>query len=758
MAINEDIYGDSTDWDDYFHENAKVTDYSLWSKVVAEDWNLNELIDNSVCYFAAVGNFYIGNAIAFFKTDNEICPLYEETGLHNIVFILNKRNSNGWTYNGSYVAIDWYSRWAEWEDYYTMGEYDFEYYAQTMFNFKLNKLLFIPYVRVTTQQDLDEAAATYLLGDWLENHTTDHPYLVQAYCVPYYNSSNTDTPNWQPAMENNDHFFWTQKNAYFTEEFTNHGNYHNTTATYSLGGDPDERNHIVIMGLATGAEKQKISDVSGSRYAPIGFDPDSSHYTYDNNKDYVRYFREYSEELVDEIYTQIAFYGFFFLGEGDGDFTSVTLTDPRVYLGVIDGGFTFGDYVHGEENAEQPQYSWEDTSESEYDPTKPIPKTDPWSNNFPDKIGSSNRILLNHWYWFPETLTKNVMKAINDVDIENLDKNTTYGLNPIDGVLQLRRVFFDTSVMDSIISSSHVSSIAIGELSVSLPEEGGITNYGNEIERNIIYDFPCGSIDVIEPKTPYLMNDFRAYTPFSSAVFYDAFCGVTEIDPSKILNKSLRVIQTVDFLYGDKITTLWSKDFGASDNEYIRIATLQGNCAEELPINGQAVADYQRNKYMMSNQMLVSGIGAFGRAAMGFAGATISSTKGNEAGAIAQGVGTLLNAVGDIVSIAGQHHVYDHLIPSAVKISNGSANVESGLIYPPMIIMFNPKMNEHYKQSEYAEITGFSGYKIDTLEHCGVGTHVVSHPRLNIPCTTAEMYLIQDQLQKGIYVKEEVTP
>ena len=755
MAINEDIYGDSTEWVDYFHENAKATGYHLWSKVVSEDWNLNELIDNSVCYFGAVGNFYIGNAIAFFKTDDEVCPLYDSSDVHNIVFILNKRNSNGWTYNGSYVAIDWYSRWSEWEDYYTMPDYEFEYYAQTMFNFKLNKLLFIPHVYAVTQQDLDEAAVDYTLGDWIENHTTDHPYIVQVYCVPYYNSGTTETPNWQPAMENNDHFFWTQKNAYFTEQFTNHGNYHNTTATYSLGGDSDERNHIVIMGLATGAAKQTIADTPGSRYAPIGFDPDVSHYTYDQDKTHIRYFREYSEALVKEIYTQIAFYGFFFLGEGDGDFTSVTLTDPRVYLGIIDGGFTYGDYVHGEENAEQPQFSWEDTSESEYDPSKEPPKPDKWSENFPTSFFNDDRYLPNHWYWFRDSMIKYAMQAINEVDLESLDKDTTYGLNPIDGVLQLKRIYFNLGEMSNYLNTDSTSSIRIGELALSLPDVGGVTAYGNTIEANHIYTFDCGSIDITEPKD---LRDFRSYTPFSSAIFYDAFCGVKEIDPSKILNKTVTVRQTVDFLTGDKITSVYARDFGAGSGKNVRILSVQGNCADELPINGNAVADYQRNKYMMSNQMLVSAIGTFGRAAMGFAGATISATMHNQGGAIAQGAGTLLNVAGDIASLAGQRHVYDHLIPSGVKVSNGSANVEAGILYPPMIILMNPKMNENYKETEYGRLTGFAGYKIDTLENCGVGTHVVSHPRLDIPCTAAEMYLIQDQLQKGIYVKEEVQP
>lgn len=754
MAIDESIYGDSTEWGDYFHENCKITDYWLWSKVVDMDWTLNTTLDNSICYFGAVGDFYVGNPIAFFKTNNERCLLYEPSDVHNILFLANLRElSEGWCYNAGQVA--WTdNKWAEWDMATDMPDYVFQASVRALFNLKLNKLLFVPHVEVLTQIDMDEVATDYVLGDWLENHVSDHPYLTRVYLIPYYNSGTDENPSWVAATESSAHTIWTQKNAFFSEDFYNRGDA-NVTLSYSIGGDRANYNQFVVMGFGKNSLKQYIDDSPGMRYNPIGFDPDVSHYVLNESNNYARYIRPFSADLILEIYKQISFYGFFFLGSGDDDFSHVTLTNERVYLGIIEDGFTYGRWTHGEENADQPQFSWEDTSESDYDPSKTPPKPDLWSNNYPNAIDTHTRVLTNHWYAYTETHMPFVFKAINEVDLEHLDKSTTYGLNPIDGVLQLRRVYFDMQKMRQVLSPSWSTGILIGELEIQNPPVEGVSGYGMHCAQNIIYDYDCGSADLIEPKNPYDMSDFRAYTPFSSAIFYDSFCGVVEVDPAKFLNKTVKVIQTIDFLTGDKITSLWSKDFDAPNTQFVRIATVQGNCAEELPINGQAVSDYQRNKYMMSNRMIVNTIGAFGRAVMGAAGATISSKLNNSAGAFLQGVGTGVNAISDTVSILGQKHVYDHLIPSAVKVSNGASNVESALMYPPMIIMYNPKMLDTYNQTNYGMLIGFAGYKIATLDSCGVGTHVVSHPRLDIPCTASEMYIIQDQLQKGIYVKPE---
>lgn len=464
------------------------------------------------------------------------------------------------------------------------------------------------------------------------------------------------------------------------------------------------------------------------------------------------------DEFREDVRKATAGFGLFFIEGGDNK--NLALDDPDMFLGILEDGIGNGKYSHGEDNRNQDQWNWDDMHENDYDPNEEPEVPDIWSNNFPSQLLSYDHTLMNHWFAFADGDIYWAMRGINAVDLENVDEDATYGMNPIDGVLQARRVYFNYNLcVSEIAESGDVDFVVIGELIVPLAQTPpSSTHTGKLIKKNHMYSYDCGYKDVTEPREPYEMNDFRAYTPFSSAVFYDAFCGVVEIDPAKIMNKRLKVVQTVDFLTGDKITSLYSKNLSADDSQYVRIATLQGNCSEEIPINGLATSEYQRNKYMMSKQMIVTAIGMAGSALMGAAGATISATMGNPAGGSLQLAGSEMNIASTVVDLMMQKHVYDHTIPSAVKVSNGSANVESGIVFPPCIILYNPKMIEEYNESEYGLLTGFAGYKVDTLNNCGVGTHVVSHPKLDIPCTSSELFIIYDQLQKGIFVKEIQPP
>ena len=743
MAINETIWGDETEWESAFFGVSKITRYALWDKVLSLDWTLNELVDNTVSYCGTIGDFYLNSLIYFTRTG--AVNMYPDIEVGNTLFFTSReqyRSPNGYEmYN-----TDDSNRWSKYNTIYDMSQWTCARTSKLISKFKINKMLWIPYVECQATSNINDTTHEYRLDEYITSYHNDYPYITRVYMYPWYNSGTDESPQWSTAQENLDFYLWTQVNSFFSTEVDPNEEF----SHYCLGGISEHRYQIPIMGLGRPG-LQGIDDTPGFMYHPIGFDNNVNHYIFDNdeNPTQVKYLRSYSDALVQEIYHQIAFYGVFFLGEGSGSYDNLTLTDPRVYVGVItEDGYAYGDYTHGEDNANTPQYSWEDSNDSNYDPSKPAPKPNNWSTDFPNKLNTIGRYLPNHWYILSENAIENFFIEVNNVDLETLDKNATYGLNPIDGILQVKRVYFRSDYAKGILDTSETTKMNIGELELDISP-----TKANKVEDNYIYDYDCDSLELIEP-----LPNFLSYIPFSSAVFYDAFCGVVEIDPAKILNKEVKVIQTVDFLSGDKITSLYSKDFDQSDKQYVRIATLTGNCSEDIPVNGQAVAEYNRNKYMTSNRMIVQAIGAVGAFTQGLASAVSSAASPNPAGAavgVLQGLASLTNGAGSVAQIYGERHVTEHTIPSAVKISNGTSNAESGVVYPPMIILYPPKINENYNQKQYGLLTGFAGYKVATLESCGQGTHVVSHPRLDIPCTGAEMYLIQDQLQKGIYVKEE---
>lgn len=746
MAINEDIYGDSTQWEDYWHDSCKMTSYSLWSKVRSGDWELNEPIDNSVCYCGAIGNFYAANPIAFFKTNNERVLMYPETNVHNMLFMLNRANKAGWSFDAGAVRGT-NDKWSEWNNIYDCPEYCNQYSSQVLFNFKLNNLLFIPYVDVSTSNGIDAGSDNYTLGDWIKNHSTDHPYLHRVYLKTYYNTGTLESPAWASAQVHADHYIWLNKNAEFSHDYYDRGD-RNVLSSYSIGARADMRQHLVIMGLGKTAGKDSITDAIPFTSSPIGYDSDLTHYIYDDNDNpsYVRYLREYSEDLVKEIYSQIAFLGVFFLGEGDGSFDNISLTSDRVYLGTIEeGGYTYGKYTHGEENADQPQYTWEDTSESDYDPNATPPMPNNWVDFPSGAYNTYTNLALGHWYHTASTVAiNNLMEKVNEVDLENYDKSNTFGMNPIDGILEIKCIFFtpDRYTWDTQSTTQNVS---IGLLQLQLDYD--ITHFEGYKPTNFeIGPEGCKGI----------FGDFRDLEPYTWASFSDAFCGSVDVAPSKIIDKWLRVIQTVDPITGDKISTLYA----STDKEKLgqRIATVTGNCAMDLPINGLKVSDFQRNQYLLSRQISQDKIEAGAQLLNAAAGATISGVSKNPAGAGLQAVGGILRFAENIAGINTKEHVLNNTVPSPAKIQNGTSNCEYGCVFNPRITLGLTNTSSHYSRESYGELSGFAGYKVATPQSCGTGVHVFSHPKVYISGTRQEEYMLIDQLQKGIYVKEEPEP
>lgn len=456
-----------------------------------------------------------------------------------------------------------------------------------------------------------------------------------------------------------------------------------------------------------------------------------------------------AEEITLSIRKAIACFGLFFC-EDSSVVNTKHLDDAGMFLGTLENGIGYGAYTEGVYNRDQPQWNWKDMSESPYDPSQPPTPSGPdnWKNNGRDKLPLGTTYLANHWYYISDSQLKYVLDAINGVDLENLNKSDTFGLNPIEGVLQLRRVYLSAYYAGVVLDPVPQNNLAIGLLQVPMGD-----TYAASFLNNQIYTYECVSGYYVSEPTTDGYDDFRTYQPFAAGYFYDAFCGVIELDPAKFLNKYITITQTVDFTTGDKITSLFASESSNAVGE--RIATLTGNCAEELPINGIAAADYLRNKFMLKNQLISQGMKTVASTFMGLGGASISAVTGNPIGAALQIYGTALNMGAGVNDMKATGDMMQKTVPPISRIQNGTSNVEAGVLYRPTLFLTIPKMQSTYNEAEYGDKTGFSGYKIATLQSCGTGTHIVSHPRISISGTVQEERMIIDQLQKGIYVKSE---
>ena len=458
-----------------------------------------------------------------------------------------------------------------------------------------------------------------------------------------------------------------------------------------------------------------------------------------------------ADEIRESVRAGLACFGMFFT-DSVANAETKQLDDAGMFLGTLVNGIGYGHYTEGTANREQPQFNWGAMNESDYDPLNPPTPPQPslpdnWKDSTNSHYSIANRVLPNHWYLCDEFLLKEVFSKLTDIDLNTLDKNLTYGLNPIDCVIQMKRIFFNYSIALEQLITSQVTDISIGKKAINItpsPTNGlVVTEYNRPYTFECITGYPVGE--------PTIYRDFRSYLPYASCAFYDAFCGIIEIDPAKILNKYITITQTVDFLSGDKITSLYASENQQNRGE--RIATLSGNCSENLPINGVQAADFIRNNYLLMQAKDISIWSTISKSAMGAGGASISGLMGNTIGAATQAIGTIANA--EIASINTEtiNYQLQHSTPAVSKISVGTSTVEIGVVSGPTLFLYIPRMDENYNQLLYGNLTGFAGYKIVKPKDLTAGTHIFSHPKVSISGTRSEAYMLVDQLQKGIIIK-----
>ena len=656
-------------------------------------------------------------------------------------------------------------------DYYT--SYGNRNSTTFITNMGVKRNVLIPYVKAGTTDTSDtNAIQTYDLATYLSTYKDAKPYVYSIgfeTTVMYgenieASSSNQRTldssynlmlmeyigslndfyyigPNneWQTAHYNNDLFVpQTLKSPHMPlGGYINNGSY-NAEAPSTLGYEPI-LNSVEVHAVID------CNDIKWDTWINVG----NSTAEGTCNKILVADARKYTEEEFREaVRHSLACFGMFF-ADSETVAQEGKLDDPEMHLGTLKNGVGYGDYTSGSANREQPQWKWDSMSENDYDPENPpspvIP--DNWKDDANNPYSRAKLSLVNNWYILSELWLKEVFEKMTGIDLVTMDKNLTYGLNPIDCIVQAKRIYCNYNDISDYINSQEVTDISFGRLSMNVADSPTNAlvkvNAIMPVTFEVVKSYPVGE--------PSSYRDFRSYMPFTTCAFYDAFCGIIELDPAKILNKYISIYQTVDALSGDKITSLYSSENPNNIGE--RVATLTGNCSEEIPINGLQAADYIRNKYLLSQQEDIALWNLVSRSAMGAGGASISGISGNVIGAAAQAVGTIANSLIVGNQLGTIDYQLTHLTPQVSKVSKGTPNIESGVVFGPTLFLYLPKMNENYNELLYGNLTGFAGYKVVKPKDLGAGTHIFSHPKVSISGTKNEAYMLVDQLQKGIIIK-----
>lgn len=483
---------------------------------------------------------------------------------------------------------------------------------------------------------------------------------------------------------------------------------------------------------------------------------------------------EGTEENAEYLRKSCAAYGLFFCDEVQIDentnLASGTMGDSRwthneMMLGLIESdGYTRGNYTSGTDNANQPQFNWTTSADSNFNPDVPPTPTDNEYDTHTVFNTISDTATLFKRYVLNDSNVRQLGLDLFDVcdDIAGDDPNEPYKNyaakinsnfltnNPIDCIISLQR--FPMSIPKD---DNTPENIKLGRVSVNaIGYETTQTNYEYSFTSKTI--FPCFG------------DSFLDYNPYTTYELYIPFCGTVRLDPADILYRKLNVYLNVDFSTGT------CTGYVMSDN--LVIETVSGNIAIDIPVTGiasatvnanlnNAIVAYQNSKIKQIENIAGTigyGIKA-GAGVMKFA-ATGDTDNLSFGGGFRQIMDNVRgNIGGDKANYDLQHQIVSpHVIGSASPVGLWAIDLNCRLIcyYPTGdVIEVNSEGRPQFtsKIYNYGIQNGFATVETNTISSYQTGLVVGVNPLLyNIttangrPATQTELDMIENAIKEGV--------
>ncbi len=438
------------------------------------------------------------------------------------------------------------------------------------------------------------------------------------------------------------------------------------------------------------------------------------------------------------------------------------MTDSYIYLGTIEpNGVTHGAYTSGNANATAIQYSWDDPvndvlRDTTYDPNNiPIDPTDPNSYiNSMQGIDSRSIASFCKTYFVDEINIQYLSSLLNTLCVRNQNESLDdYQLrlsanyltsNPIDNIISLK--YFPINVKSYATSVTNTTVIKLGNQSLT---DGTVTAMGvTDAAMRQLITIGLGSLQLQS-----VYNDFRDYEPYTTAELYLPYCASVALDVRTILDNVLYISYKIDIRTGSctAIVTL-------NDPDGLVIETSHGTISVDVPVSGIQSADYQNSLYQgistlksAKNQQIAAGI----QIAQSFISAASATASGNIQSATAGALSTYATIIGqsnaDISVNQSEYNI--NTTPKQYRSTGSSSPGDGSLMYQyPALIVSRTKMIDDYNQSAYAHTTGFATIKNSQLSQFHGLTVCTNADLSNIPATSAELNMIQQLLNAGIYL------
>lgn len=453
-----------------------------------------------------------------------------------------------------------------------------------------------------------------------------------------------------------------------------------------------------------------------------------------------------------------AAYGLFFCDDvqtddehdlATSDMENTRWTHDEMKLGIIESdGYTRGNYSHGTNNANQSQFNWSTSADSNFNPDiPPVPTENNYSRQTNWNLvgdlstltkryvmtGAAVQHLGRELWTISSDLIDDGQGGIdyNNLNDKMLDSFLTQ--NPIDCIVDLRRYPMEIPKADACL-------IKLGKYETIV---GGYT-----MEKTV-YNY---LFELRQPIFPLFGDSFIDYEPYTHFELYIPFCGTVSIEPADILGRKLAVQLVVDF------TTGTCTAYVMSDNLVIKSA--QGQIAIDIPVSGiqSVTAASQISNAIIDARVAKAGeIGAVGNLAS-VSGITKMLTNPFQTGAqISQAQWQQDRADYNLT----HQNIPPHTIGAASSAASWAIDLNCRLIiyYPTgeVIREANPPEFILQKLAEYGHTTGFSCCMTGQLKDF-LGLTVGINADLNgirtnngvRPATLQELQLLEAALEEGV--------
>lgn len=738
MAINENIWGSSETWVNCMQSLCKTSEKTGY-QLIDDTIPMNEPFDNSMCWCGVAQNlhkFYLAHSAI---TNNSnfsplvLQPLYNTDDIINVPFLYSGGGSINEYYN------EFHNVWGRWSDIGSLADGNMTWYltgnCKPIFNLQLNKLIFVPTLTAFTTADPDSNTYQgFSLSDWIHTGHTTHPYLAQLFITPYYNSGTEESPDWQPCYDSYDDYLYFCPNLETSDYIQNIPD-SNFTRQYYFTNQANRKLTTLLMGCL-----QERQGTYGTYRVVVDDEP--THYV--SNASYVRYCRQYSQELIDDIRTQCAFLGIFYVGDYISSLNNLSLTHESVYCGIIDeDGIAHGEYSHGEGNEDRQQFEWDDTSESNYDPSNP-PSIDP--NAYDGEMGSGT--LLS----FGPPTDIYVIQAINFINLVSKLWDAM-ALVPTGDPLNeyVLDTFLTTNPIDSILACKYFPlSIDLGGSTTTVK----LGKYDTQISANSLLLnqqlFDCKSVFIYPTFGKGVTNWIDKLTTIT---LYLPFCGTVQLDPELYMGRWVNVEYAIDILTGNCSAYV---SFTADNGKRVITDIASGNCAIDLPITGIQHITLDAQLYNATEQIkavkinnAISGLQQLGN--LGIAAASGNALFGASA---ALGVaGSAYNAIhGEEVA---QYNLQHTQLPVKMIGTTGACTGAMCELYP-VVIFERPTLPDfrNFNEAAYASTIGYACCISSTVSSFSGYTEFANVDLSGFDATAQEKAMLQQLLKSGVIIKK----